>query len=240
MLYVIRLFGLIAMFSSAASFSQNQEEERKYRDELENIKHFEMTTDLEKRIDDISISYHSSSFRNQVKVYKDNLNQALNIETSGDSPEDEQNILDRPMLFISSSIPLDVLRKYAKQLNEIGGGTMILRGFVGGAKKMMPTLKFISTVLNEDDQCGGPECKMYNVDIIIDPVLFDHHNVMRVPAFTVYESKTYLERCKNGESLETAKTIYGDASVRGLALELLAHDKRHTVKRFIKKARYDQ
>lgn len=239
MLYVIRLFGLITMLSGIDCLAETKVLDKKYESSLEQLPVVEMSDELKQRMSEISEAYHSNEFKQQVEGYKDNLKQVFNIED--DKPNNDLlTPKDRPILFISSSIPLDVLRKYANQLHAIDGGTMVLNGFIGGSKKMMPTLKFIASILNEDAECEDPTCKKLNVDVIIDPVLFDHHEITSVPAFTVYKNKTYIERCKGGQAVENAVVIFGDASVRGLALELLVHDKRPTVKRFIKKAGYDR
>ena len=239
MLHVIRLFGLITILSGIDCFAETTVLDKKYESALENLPMVEMSDELKDRISDITESYHSNAFNQQIDTYKNNLKQIFNIQD--DEPnEDLLTPTDRPILFISSSIPLDVLRRYANQLHAIGGGTMVLNGFIDGSQQMMPTLKFIAHILNEDAKCTEPSCKKLNVDVIIDPILFDHHKINSVPAFTVYKNKTYIERCKDGQAVENAVVIFGDASLKGLALELQAHDKRPTVKRFIRKARYDR
>jgi type-F conjugative transfer system pilin assembly protein TrbC len=230
----------MTLFTSHYSSADQSKLEKQYIDSLDGVEVIKLSPDLKRRMQVITETYNSEGFRNSVTQYSDSLKQVLNIEESIASDDMQSESSDRPILFISSSIPLSVLRKYAAQLHGIGGGTMVLKGFIGGSRKMMPTLKFIASVLNVDASCGGTACEKYKVDIIIDPVLFKHHGVERVPAFMVYESKTYVERCKGSGATENASIVYGDASIKGLALELAVKDTRLTVKRFIKKAGFDK
>lgn len=241
MLHVIRLFWLVILCGPMYTVASNSDLERRYLESLNGAGDIGLTPDLKVRMQAISDAYNSDTFRNNVTKYSDSLKRVLNVE-EGTSSEEEVPMPapDRPILFISAAIPLDVLRKYAEQLHGAGGGTMVLRGFVGGARKMMPTLKFIASIINIDPSCEGAACKKYIVDIIVDPILFKHHGVERVPAFMVYESSTYIERCKGSDATEIALLVYGDASIRGLALELKTIDNRPTVQRFIKKAGYDK
>jgi type-F conjugative transfer system pilin assembly protein TrbC len=240
MLYVLRLLKLIFIcFISAANASQSAGEE-KYSSEIKQLTEIEMSSGLRKRMQSLTNTYNSSQFTDSIKRYQNDIEVLINQERLGeDEKGDDPDVKDRAILFISASIPIYVLRSYARQLHNIGGGTMVMNGFIGGAKKVTPTLKFIAGVINIDENCVGPSCVKYKVDIIIDPILFQHHSVKRVPAFTVYGSKTYTERCKGNSALESSNVVYGDASIRGLALELLAIDGRSTIRRFVNKAGYN-
>ena len=240
MLHVIRLFWLVLFFGSVHCFAENSELEKQYLEMLDGAAEIEINPGMKRRMETISETYNSDEFRERITKYKNDLRGVLNMDDDNSSDDEEVKASDRPILFISASIPLNVLQKYAEQLDGIGGGTMVLKGFIGGSAKMMPTLKFIASILNVESSCKGSTCKKHNVDIIIDPVLFKHHDVERVPAFMVYESKTYIERCKGSNAIENAKIIFGDASIKGLALELASIDKRKTVERFIKQAGYDK
>lgn len=116
---------------------------------------------------------------------------------------------DKIYLFISSSMPIETLRNYARDIEEIKDQevVMVLRGFVGGMKKIMPTRDFVLNVLKKDPDCSGKECEAYNVNIVVDPLLFQRFGVEVVPTL-VHETA--------GEFL----SISGDASLNYL-LEML-------------------
>jgi type-F conjugative transfer system pilin assembly protein TrbC len=116
-----------------------------------------------------------------------------------------------PYIFVSHSIPVRELRSYAKQLDAIGGGYLVLRGCIGGCKKIVPTVNWAAEVLRRDQSCSGPNCSMYNAELIIDPVLFEEYGIKRVPAFiTDRENKTHCNTNNN----ELSKVVYGLVPLR--------------------------
>lgn len=234
MLHVIRLFGLIGLVF-APDFCLSQES--KYLDTLKAIEPIPISNDLKERIEQVKKSFGSEAFTRSIARHTESLANGISLATVDANPSLKSR--DRPMLFISSSIPLPVLRSYAKQLDHAGGGTMILKGFLGGARHIKPTLRFMAEIVATDETCLTASCEKYAVDVIIDPILFSHHAVSRVPAFTVYENKVYEARCQGAAALESGGISYGDASLRALALELANHDTREAVKRFIVSAGYN-
>jgi type-F conjugative transfer system pilin assembly protein TrbC len=82
------------------------------------------------------------------------------------------------IVFISSSIPMDTLKRYAASASD--KTVFVLRGTVGSPKTIMPTINFIKDVLcDERVKCRG-------VSIIINPELFKEYGIERVPTVIVH------------------------------------------------------
>lgn len=122
---------------------------------------------------------------------------------------------DRLYVFVSHSMPIETVRRYAANLEKIPGGVMVLRGFVGGGREMAPTARFIADVLKKDPECEGKTCEMRNVEVLIDPILFKRHNISRVPAVVFAENVENIGHCQEGtEHLPPAtNAIFGDAGL---------------------------
>ena len=62
---------------------------------------------------------------------------------------------ERVYIFLSSSIPTDTLRRYTSAAGALGDHNVrfVMRGFIGGAKYVKPTLRFVKDLLLEDPGC---------------------------------------------------------------------------------------
>lgn len=121
-----------------------------------------------------------------------------------------------PVLFVSSSIPVPVLRTYAAQLERVHG-VLAFRGMPGGLHKVGPMAKLSAQILRIDPGCEGPACAMRNVQLIVDPIAFRQHGVGRVPALAMIPgdpTQAYCER--EEESPRAAHVVYGDSALSGL------------------------
>jgi type-F conjugative transfer system pilin assembly protein TrbC len=116
-------------------------------------------------------------------------------------------------LFISSSVPLATLRNYAAMIDRARTGQviMVLRGFVGGMKKIRPTMEFIAEILKKDSTCDftKEKCDSYQVNIQVDPQLFQRFGIEEVPALA------YLKISESDAEEKQAEPIIisGDASL---------------------------
>lgn len=121
-----------------------------------------------------------------------------------------------PVLFVSSSMPVPVLRAYAAQLERVRG-VLAFRGMPGGLKKVGPMAKLTAEVLRLDPGCNGPNCAMRNVQVIIDPIVFRQHGVARVPAFAMIPGDPTHPYCEREETSPRARfLVYGDSALPGL------------------------
>lgn len=180
------------------------------------------------RIKDIEKAINSDSYLNRKRSYSNDLALKLGLDDSLASSHINTNKPvslpegHTPILFVSSSIPVQVLNTYASDLSRVGG-VMIFRGTVGGISKLMPTLKLINKIRKKDLSCvpsNNSPCEKYDLTITIDPKRFILNEVNRVPALIFekeYSSKTY---CESGEPKSTKNIVYGDASLEGMILSL--------------------
>lgn len=121
-----------------------------------------------------------------------------------------------PVLFVSSSMPVPVLRTYAAQLERVHG-VLAFRGMPGGLKKVGPMAKLSAEVLRLDPGCEGPNCAMRSVQLIVDPIVFRQHGIARVPALAMIPgdpTEAYCER--DDESPRASHIVYGDSALSGL------------------------
>ena len=151
----------------------------------------------------------------RIEAERKRLGRMLREAAGGSGPSVPEEPAERPgrlgadervYLFISSSVPLSTLRRYAALIDRAGdpGVVMVLRGFVGGMRKAMPTIEYLRRLLVRDPGCdpAREKCALFRAAVEIDPVLFARYRVSRVPAFL------YLGR-------EGAEPViaYGDAAL---------------------------
>lgn len=113
------------------------------------------------------------------KYYKD----TVNVDTFGKLNEDE-----RIYVFVSETIPMNVLRTYAADISRWNDPrvTMVVRGFIGGMDTLGPTAGFVAKVIKKDNSCdlaGGSDCPLLGVNLVVDPMLFRRYGITQVPAF---------------------------------------------------------
>lgn len=91
---------------------------------------------------------------------------------------------ERVWVLVSSSVPRETLRNYVRDMDRLGDPNvrMILRGFVGGAKRIMPTLDFVRGLILHDPACAGEDCPGFNAVIQVDPLVFSRFGLREVPA----------------------------------------------------------
>lgn len=162
----------------------------------------------------------SDDYKNRLSAYNDKARQVLGLEeqetTMPVPAEETNNIGDRLVLFVSSSMPINVLRNYVRDIDRVGG-VMIFRGTIGGIDSFMPTVEFLRQLLAVDPNCTAATCDMRMTNISFDPQRFSHHGITRVPALIFEKDMKIQAYCKQGDSGPRAQTIaYGDSSLAGL------------------------
>ncbi|NML87693.1 conjugal transfer protein TrbC [Sphingobium sp. TB-6] len=160
----------------------------------------------------------------QREVMAKRLGQALGLEApditglAGATPPSAQHGWV-PLLFVSSSMPIPILRTYAAQL-EKAGGVMAFRGVPGGMTKIGPMARLSAQVLRIDPGCDGPACAMRNVQLIVDPLVFRQHGVARVPALGLIPGDPTQPYCERDDNSPASRhIIFGDAALSGLLEE---------------------
>jgi type-F conjugative transfer system pilin assembly protein TrbC len=149
---------------------------------------------------------------------------------------------ERIYLFVSSSVPFETLRNYARDLDRLGDPNvfMVLRGFVGGMKRVKPTMDFVGKVITEDADCDiqKNKCRAYRVNVKIDPLLFRRYGITRVPA-AVYAPDVRIMDTTLSEGMEgNAKTgdhytLHGDASLAYMLETLRKESGRRSIEPLI-------
>ncbi|MDF1556294.1 MAG: TrbC family F-type conjugative pilus assembly protein [Deferrisomatales bacterium] len=186
----------------------------------------------EERARDVLDRLHSPEYLSRLEVEKTRLQREVFGDILRDTRWAEEptvpasNALspaERIYLFISESIPLETLRNYARDIAEMGdpGIVMVLRGFIGGMRQVLPTRRFVLDVLRKDLACdpeARTDCELYLVNLVIDPLLFRLYGVREVPA-VVYALDTEAtgfgrsEEPRKGATTGRFWRISGDAGL---------------------------
>lgn len=150
--------------------------------------------------------------RLQETIFKDILTQSL-PEADQNPITDAQTGSEQLYLFVSSSVPLNTLRNYAAMIDRarVGEIIMVLRGFVGGMKKIRSTMEFIGDILKKNPSCDltKEKCDSYQVNVQVDPQLFQRFGIEEVPALAYLPSNEDKSEGKQAEPV----IIYGDAGL---------------------------
>ena len=93
---------------------------------------------------------------------------------------------ERVYVFVSSGMPLDVVRAYVRDASRLKSKNVIfvLRGGVEGLKFIRPTVEWVYSAVVRDPEClnSGKRCRVYPVRFQIDPFLFRKFGIKEVPA----------------------------------------------------------
>ena len=198
----------------------------------------------------------TQEFQKRVEQYKENLASMI-MEKEGlflkdvykdyveKKKEKREKVLrldpdERLYIFVSSSMPKETIRNYVTFVSSHveGNVVFVLRGGVGGLKRLGPTIAWIYDVIKKDKFCEGLNCEVYGVEFVIDPFLFRRYKVERVPA-VVYAKGRALTEFESSEGLENkwetkvwTKT-YGDVGL-GYHLKVIGEElKVEKIKKFI-------
>lgn len=222
------IFFCLATFSSsllASSLSPSLIEK------IQSLKEKQPTKELkvkEASVEHIEEVINSSEFKERQSAYANTIlnKSALTSAQHAIPSHDGTNDLgDRVVLFLSSSMPTHVIRNYVADIQKING-VILFRGTVGGIDTMKPTLSMMQDILKKDSNCSGPDCPMYVANVSIDPQRFEHFNITKVPAL-VFEPNMKLQAyCEQQNTPVVPNTIvYGDSNLVGMLSALYQHTK---------------
>ncbi|GHG07110.1 type-F conjugative transfer system pilin assembly protein TrbC [Thalassotalea marina] len=188
-------------------------------------------------LDNINKVLNSKKYKERLNLHRSNAKMLLGLSQSEHSTPtsatETNSIGDRLVLFVSSSMPIHVLRNYARDIEKVKG-VMIFRGTINGIDSFLPTAKFMHQVMSIDGDCKTPRCKKRNVNISIDPQRFEHHGINRVPALIFEKDMKIQAYCKEGDKGPRAQIkVYGDASLAGLANVIYQRTKEPEIKAFL-------
>lgn len=142
--------------------------------------------------------FDSPAFQARLKAETERAGEALIGDKFAEYYKDSSAVADavlgklgqdeRLYVFISSSMPLPVIRTYMADIGRMKDPriSVVLRGFKDGMDKIGPTVSFVADVLKQDASCDlstGGTCAMWPVDLIVDPLLYRRYRISQVPAF---------------------------------------------------------
>lgn len=139
---------------------------------------------------------------------------------------------ERVYLFISSSMPLQTVRNYAASVARLHDPKVIMvtRGFVDGMTRIQPTIDFVSSVLKDDPSCrlSETECRMRQVSLVVDPLLFSRYGIDRVPAVVYVRGIKSIDAAQSEGDMKNTNvtgsyTVFGDASLE-YVLEMIGRE----------------
>lgn len=176
----------------------------------------------------------SKAYQTRLNKYHDNAKKILGLDAPSDIPAtsaDEGDVIgDRLVLFVSSSMPIHVLRNYVNDVDKVGG-VMIFKGTIGGIDSFIPTVNFLRQLMAVNPECSDANCDMRQINVSIDPERFSHHQIKRVPALIFEKNMKIQAYCKEEDKGPKAEIIaYGDASLAGLANVLFQYSQDQSIK----------
>ncbi len=177
--------------------------------------------EIEKRAAKVAEEFRSSGMLELVREMNSRVRSSLGVdedETVSDGSVTSVELDFKAILFVSSSIPIPTLRRYAQQLEKVGG-VMVFRGAPGGLARLKPMVKLTTDIIKVDKHCNEDSCPVRNIGVIIDPMIFRNNNVERVPALTIVRSDPFKAYCERPDELTHASigsgVSYGDAHLTG-------------------------
>jgi conjugal transfer pilus assembly protein TrbC len=203
--------------------------------------------------------FQSQAFQEKIDAEKDRIENTLFRPFSSQPPAaatdgkicpDGWPATERLILFISSSMPLSVLRTYVKDIDALNDPNvvMVLKGFVGGMQTVRPTLDFLEQLMVRERDCRlseGKPCDVYDANIQIDPLLFSRFGIQQVPA-VAYVRNVKMIDTRQSMALEgnlsqeiDAVVVYGDASLEYSLERIFDETKSPRIKKAVQTLRGD-
>jgi hypothetical protein len=196
------------------------------------INQFEIAPELLNKAKALQQLAATPEYQQKLKGYEKRVAKAVGIGSLSGSKktadEKEKSRQDgKYILFISASIPMPTLRRYARDIAK-NDGLMVLRGTVGdNDNKLGPTLAFMAEVLKKNPDCEGVNCKYVKANVTIDPRLFVINDIKQVPALIFAKGMDFGGYVGKGQGLsaelpgKAGVVVYGDASFGGMVEGLI-------------------
>ena len=236
------------------TLKENDEKAQKLKLEIELGKNVDKGS-LKARAQKVADTFYSDDYQGKIKSEQDRLTEALEPfyqDYKGLIKEAQEKIPpsrlapdERVYLLISSSIPMHILRSYVEQLENANDprASMYLRGFIGGATYVKPTVQFVMDLINKDDTCQiglDRDCETFNnVNIYIDPMVFRRFDVNTAPAVVFAQGVSRIGGYETSEGIEEDFNIgkfyivYGDMGLDYMLEKINSEAKSNTLEGFI-------
>lgn len=119
-------------------------------------------------------------------------------------------------IVISSSMPINQIQEFFRQVEGKEHITFVLRGLVGkGIKHFEPTLKYMNKLLTKDPHSDPSEENRFNIDLHINPKVTQRYKITKVPALIYVQNHDGLleDSIPTKESNEKYWISYGMGSI---------------------------
>jgi len=215
---------LVSLCSFTAAQNNVPEISEEMLDKARNVSDVVIPKDIEQKVQSLMETLNGEQWQKNFQQMRGDVATMLDIESNEVVKRANKNDLataigptDRLYVFISSSVPLNTLRNYAKDIEKVPGAIMVLRGFINSGHKIKPTASFFADIAKKDPDCQGQRCEMRKIEIQIDPFLFRRFSINSVPAVAFETNVEGIGYC--GLDVDTPPTgtsnnvVYGDASL---------------------------
>ena len=171
---------------------------------------------LQERIATEGLSSHDESSRKASNAASNTSGKAptetVRAQTSTEEGEGARRdpLEGRLIVALSSSMPSTMVHDYMVQLAGVPEAVVVLRGFVGGAHTVAPTGKWVEEVRRVVPGCL--RCEHYNVEVVVDPLVYRALKIEKVPAVAYAPGISDLSHC-DGKDLKVSGVVYGAVSV---------------------------
>lgn len=140
---------------------------------------------------------------------------AFGIEKNTLDAENPFMVRNQLVMFVSSSMPIQTLRNYARDLSKVGG-VMVIRGSLGNSEGTLDGYlkmrQWIWSILKVDRYCDKPTCATWKTEVLFDPVLFDMYGIAKVPALIYQPDMGIGSYCDDpSKAVKSSAIAYGDA-----------------------------
>ncbi|MFN4245726.1 MAG: TrbC family F-type conjugative pilus assembly protein [Brevinematia bacterium] len=194
--------------------SLTEEQKRKIKESLEKTSTVIRTKEYQEKIENATTELakllYGQDFQ-KPSFYEDFVKKKM-FETVLSSDE-------RIYVFVSESVPEDVLRSYIVSASSLNSSNVIfvLRGGKGGLTYLRPTVEWIYHLMKKDQDCDllKEKCEVYPINFQIDPFLFKRYKINMVPA-VVYvkgvESSIFYSEGLPETKIKSYYVSYGDVN----------------------------
>lgn len=143
----------------------------------------------------INWQQHLGQYKNRTNVVLEELKNKGTVSSEISSNHFlEHN--EKLFIIISSSIPKHILKNYFEMLQNVNSDvTFILRGTIGGVKKIKPTLDWIQEILIKNNSTK------YEYNVLIEPRIVNKYKIEKLPAVLYIKdyNPSYTEESTNEE-----------------------------------------
>lgn len=127
---------------------------------------------------------------------------------------------ERLIVVISSSMPKETIHQYFEDLAPVNTDVLfVMRGTIGGMSKIMPTMRYIRTLLVKDPDGNLNDNKnYYSHNVTINPKITQRYGIDRVPAVIYVKGYDPVAEATTGVMApvhddERVYVSYGDAEI---------------------------